>query len=245
MSSNPKKQREHTLLTAKNPYEGFEMPSIEVGTIKAADGKTDLYYRLIKPADFDPAKKYPAIVYVYGGPHAQMITNGWMNDARGWDIYMANKGYIMFSLDNRGSSNRGLEFENATFRQLGIEEGKDQVKGVEFLKSQPYVDGERIGVHGWSFGGHMTTALMLRYPEIFKVGVAGGPVIDWGYYEIMYGERYMDTPQANPEGYKQTNLKNLAGNLKGHLLIIHDDHDDTCVPQHTLSFMTASVDART
>ncbi len=233
------------LLTAKNPYEGFEMPSIEVGTIKAADGKTDLYYRLIKPADFDPAKKYPAIVYVYGGPHAQMITNGWMNDARGWDIYMANKGYIMFSLDNRGSSNRGLEFENATFRQLGIEEGKDQVKGVEFLKSQPYVDGERIGVHGWSFGGHMTTALMLRYPEIFKVGVAGGPVIDWGYYEIMYGERYMDTPQANPEGYKQTNLKNLAGNLKGHLLIIHDDHDDTCVPQHTLSFMKACVDART
>ena len=245
MSTNPKKQREHTLLTAKNPYEGFEMPSIEVGTIKAADGKTDLYYRLIKPTDFDPAKKYPAIVYVYGGPHAQMITNGWMNDARGWDIYMANKGYIMFSLDNRGSSNRGLEFENATFRQLGIEEGKDQVKGVEFLKSQPYVDGERIGVHGWSFGGHMTTALMLRYPEIFKVGVAGGPVIDWGYYEIMYGERYMDTPQANPEGYKQTNLKNLAGNLKGHLLIIHDDHDDTCVPQHTLSFMKACVDART
>ena len=245
MSTNPKKQREHTLLTAKNPYEGFEMPSIEVGTIKAADGKTDLYYRLIKPADFDPAKKYPAIVYVYGGPHAQMITNGWMNDARGWDIYMANKGYILFSLDNRGSSNRGLEFENATFRQLGIEEGKDQVKGVEFLKSQPYVDGERIGVHGWSFGGHMTTALMLRYPEIFKVGVAGGPVIDWAYYEIMYGERYMDTPQTNPEGYKQTNLKNLAGNLKGHLLIIHDDHDDTCVPQHTLSFMKACVDART
>ena len=233
------------LLTATNPYEGFEMPSIEVGTIKAADGKTDLYYRLIKPAGFDPAKKYPAIVYVYGGPHAQMVTNGWMNDARGWDIYMANKGYIMFSLDNRGSSNRGLEFENTTFRQLGIEEGKDQVKGVEFLKSQPYVDGERIGVHGWSFGGHMTTALMLRYPEIFKVGVAGGPVIDWGYYEIMYGERYMDTPQSNPEGYKQTNLRNLAGNLKGHLLIIHDDHDDTCVPQHTLSFMKACVDART
>ena len=217
----------------------------DLHVVKTADGKTDLYYRLIKPADFDPAKKYPAIVYVYGGPHAQMITNGWMNNARGWDIYMANKGYIMFSLDNRGSSNRGLEFENATFRQLGIEEGKDQVKGVEFLKSQPYVDGERIGVHGWSFGGHMTTALMLRYPEIFKVGVAGGPVIDWGYYEVMYGERYMDTPESNPEGYKECNLRNLAGQLKGHLLIIHDDHDDTCVPQHTLSFMKACVDART
>ena len=233
------------LLTARNPYEGFDMPSIETGTIKAADGVTDLYYRLVKPADFDPTKKYPAIVYVYGGPHAQMITNGWMNSTRGWDLYMAGKGYIMFSLDNRGSDNRGLEFENATFRQLGIEEGKDQVKGAEFLKSLPYVDGNRIGVHGWSFGGHMTTALMLRYPEIFKVGVAGGPVIDWSYYEVMYGERYMDTPQSNPEGYKNSNLKNLAGNLKGHLLIIHDDHDDTCVPQHTLSFMKACVDART
>ena len=233
------------LLTAKDPFEGFTMPSIETGTIKAADGVTDLYYRLVKPADFDPAKKYPTIIYVYGGPHAQMVTGGWQNGARGWDIYMANKGYIMFTLDNRGSDNRGLEFENVTFRHLGIEEGKDQVKGVEFLKSLPYVDGNRIGVHGWSFGGHMTTALMLRYPEIFKVGVAGGPVIDWGYYEIMYGERYMDTPQSNPEGYEQCNLKNLAGNLKGHLLLIHDDHDDTCVPQHTLSFIKACVDART
>ena len=233
------------LLTAKDQYEGFTMPSIEVGTIKAADGKTDLYYRMVKPANFDPAKKYPAIIYVYGGPHAQMVTNSWMNNVRGWDIYMANKGYIMLTLDNRGSDNRGLEFENATFRQLGIEEGKDQVKGVEFLKAQPYIDGNRIGVHGWSFGGHMTTALMLRYPEIFKVGVAGGPVIDWGYYEVMYGERYMDTPESNPEGYKQCNLKNLAGNLKGHLLMIHDDHDDTCVPQHTLSFMKACIDART
>ena len=243
--TNTQNKKSVSLLTAKNPYEGFVMPAIETGTIKAADGKTDLYYRLVKPADFDPNKKYPAIVYVYGGPHAQMITNGWMNDARGWDIYMANKGYIMFTLDNRGSSNRGLEFENVTFRHLGIEEGKDQVKGVDYLKSLPYIDSNRIGVHGWSFGGHMTTALMLRYPEIFKVGVAGGPVIDWKYYEIMYGERYMDTPQTNPEGYEQCDLKNLAGQLKGHLLIIHDDHDDTCVPQHTLSFMKACVDART
>ena len=244
-STNPKKTKSLTLLTASDPYEGYEMPTIETGTLKAADGITDLYYRIVKPADFDPAKKYPAIIYVYGGPHAQMVTNGWQNSARGWDIYMANRGYIMFTLDNRGSENRGLEFENVTFRQLGIEEGKDQLKGVDFLKSLPYVDGDRIGVHGWSFGGHMTTALMLRYPEVFKVGVAGGPVIDWSYYEVMYGERYMDTPQSNPEGYEACNLKNLAGNLKGHLLIIHDDHDNTCVPQHTLSFMKACVDART
>lgn len=234
----------HNLLTAENPFADYQIPTIETGTLKAADGVTDLYYRLIKPTDFDPKKKYPAIVYVYGGPHAQMVNNGWMNGARGWDIYMANKGYILFSVDNRGSENRGLEFENVTFRQLGIEEGKDQVKGAEFLQSLPYVDGNRLGVHGWSFGGHMTTALLLRYPELFKVGVAGGPVIDWSYYEVMYGERYMDTPQTNPEGYEQTNLKNLAGNLKGHLLLIHDDHDDTCVPQHTLSFIKACVDAR-
>ena len=218
---------------------------LETGTIKAADGTTDLHFRIMKPTDFDSSKKYPVIVYVYGGPHAQCVTGGWQNGARGWDTYMANKGYIMFTIDNRGSSNRGLAFENATFRRLGVEEGKDQVKGIEYLKSLPYVDSERIGVHGWSFGGHMTTALLLRYPEIFKVGVAGGPVIDWGYYEIMYGERYMDTPETNPEGYKECNLKNLAGQLKGHLLIIHDDHDDTCVPQHTLSFMKACVDART
>ena len=239
------KGKTHRLLTAANPFTGFRMPTIETGTIKAADGVTDLYYRIIKPADFDPAKKYPAIVYVYGGPHAQMVNNGWMNAARGWDLYMANKGYILFSVDNRGSDNRGLDFENATFRRLGIEEGKDQVKGAEFLQSLPYVDANRIGVHGWSFGGHMTTALLLRYPEVFKVGVAGGPVIDWSYYEVMYGERYMDTPQSNPEGYKECDLKNLAGNLKGHLLLIHDDHDDTCVPQHTLSFIKACVDART
>lgn len=233
------------LLSAANPFEGYKMPVIETGTIKAADGVTDLYYRLVKPADLDPNQKYPAIVYVYGGPHAQMITGGWLNGARGWDVYMANKGYVMLTVDNRGSSNRGFEFESAPFRHLGIEEGKDQVKGVELLQSLPYVDANRIGVHGWSYGGHMTTALMLRYPEIFKVGVAGGPVIDWAYYEVMYGERYMDTPQSNPEGYEQCNLKNLAGNLKGHLLLIHDDHDDTCVPQHTLSFLKACVDART
>ncbi len=234
-----------SLLKAKNPYEGLEMPLIETGTIKAADGTTDLHYRLTKPADFDASKKYPVIVYVYGGPHAQCVTGGWLNGLRGWDIYMASKGYIMFTVDGRGSSNRGLTFENVTFRHLGVEECKDQAEGIAFLKTLPYIDTNRIGVHGWSFGGHMTTALMLRYPEIFKVGVAGGPVIDWKYYEVMYGERYMDTPQANPEGYKESNLNNLAGRLKGHLLMIHGDHDGTCVPQHTLSFMKACIDVRT
>ena len=235
----------HTLLVADNPYKEYNMPSVEVGTIKAADGETDLYYRLVKPTNFDPAKKYPVIVYVYGGPHLQLIQNRFNWGARGWDLYMAQQGYVMFSVDNRGSSNRGLEFENAIFRQLGIEEGKDQLQGIHFLKSFPYIDHERIGIHGWSFGGHMTVSMLLRYPGIFKAGVAGGPVIDWKYYEVMYGERYMDTPQTNPEGYEISNLNNLAGNLKDKLLIIHDDMDDTCVMQHTLSFMKACVNAFT
>lgn len=233
------------LLTATNPMEAYNMPEITVGTIKAADGKTDLYYRLIKPVNFDPNKKYPAVIYVYGGPHAQMIHNTRNYDARGWDIYMAQLGYVMLTVDNRGSDNRGLEFENCTFRQLGTEEMKDQVKGVDFLKSLGYVDDNRIGVHGWSFGGFMTTNLMLTYNDIFKVGVAGGPVIDWAYYEIMYGERYMDTPQSNPEGYKKANLKLRAGNLKGRLEIIIGANDPTCVPQHSITFLRACIDAGT
>lgn len=233
------------LLTATNPMDAYRMPEITVGTFKAADGETDLYYRLVKPVDFDPNKKYPAVIYVYGGPHAQMIHNVRNYGAGGWDIYMAQLGYVMLTVDNRGSDNRGLEFENCTFRQLGTEEMKDQVKGVDFLKSLGYVDSNRIGVHGWSFGGFMTTNLMLTYNDIFKVGVAGGPVIDWALYEVMYGERYMDTPQSNPEGYKKANLKLRAGDLKGRLEIITGANDPTCVPQHSISFLRACIDAGT
>lgn len=239
-----KKGKTINLVTAENPYKEYDVPTVESGTIKAADDSTDLYYFMVKPFDFTPSKKYPVVIYVYGGPHAQMVKNVWRYGAGGWDTYMAQNGYIVFTLDNRGSSNRGLEFENCTFRHLGIEECKDQMKGVEFLKSLPYIDTERIGVHGWSFGGHMTTALMLRHNDIFKVGVAGGPVMDWSLYEVMYGERYMDTPQTNPEGYEATNLNNFAENLKGKLLIIHDYNDKTCVPQHTLKFIKTCIDKR-
>ena len=236
----------HNLLTADDPMaERYDLPEITVGTVKAADGVTDLYYRLVKPVDFDPNKKYPAIIYVYGGPHAQMIHDTRFYDARGWDLYMAQKGYVMLTIDNRGSDNRGIRFENVTFRHLGVEEMKDQVKGVELLKSLPYVDANRIGVHGWSFGGFMTTNLMLTYPDLFKAGVAGGPVIDWKYYEVMYGERYMDTPETNPEGYKNSDLKQKAGNLKGRLEIIIGGTDPTCVPQHTYTFLRACIDAGT
>lgn len=235
-----------TLFTATDPLKGnYNLPEITVGTIKAADGETDLYYRLIKPVNFDPNKKYPAIIYVYGGPHAQMIHNTRFYDARGWDLYMAQQGYVMLTVDNRGSDNRGIKFENCTFRHLGTEEMKDQVQGAKFLQSLPYVDADKIGVHGWSFGGFMTTNLMLTYPDIFKVGVAGGPVIDWQFYEVMYGERYMDTPQANPEGYKESNLRLKAGNLKGRLEVIIGGMDPTCVPQHSISFLRACIDAGT
>lgn len=243
--TDTKKKQTKTLLDAANPYEGCIMPSIETGTLTAADGTTPLHYRIIKPAGLDATKKHPAIVYVYGGPHAQLVTGGYQYGARGWELYMANKGYIVFVLDGRGSSNRGLAFENATFRNLGIEEGKDQLCGVDFLKSLPYVDKDRIGVHGWSFGGHMTTALMLRHPEVFKVGVAGGPVISWDYYEVMYGERYMDTPASNPEGYANGDLRRLANRLKGRLMIIHDTLDDTCLPQQTMSFIEECIKQRT
>jgi dipeptidyl-peptidase-4 len=232
------------LLTAEDPLKDFALPQIETGTIKAADGVTDLYYRIIKPVNFDASKKYPAVTYVYGGPHAQNISSTMRYGARAWEVYMASKGYVMFCLDNRGSENRGLVFEQATFRHLGVEETKDQRKGAEFLMSLPYVDKHRMGVHGWSFGGHMTTSMMLRMNDVYQVGVAGGPVIDWQWYEVMYGERYMDTPQTNPEGYAETNLRSLAGNLNGHLLMVHGYQDGTCVPQHTLGFIKACVDAK-
>ncbi|MBE6275014.1 MAG: S9 family peptidase [Bacteroides sp.] len=234
-----------SLLDAEHPMKAYNMPEITLGTIKAADGKTDLYYRLVKPVDFDANKKYPAIIYVYGGPHAQNITDTYNYGVRGWDLYMAQKGYVMLTVDNRGSSNRGLEFENVTHRQLGVEEMKDQMKGVELLKSLNYVDANRIGVHGWSFGGFMTTNLMLTYNDTFKVGVAGGPVIDWKMYEVMYGERYMDTPQDNPEGYKNSDLTQRAGDLKGKLQIIIGANDPVCVPQHSIAFLRACIDAGT
>jgi len=233
------------LLTAKDPWEGYQQPIFESGTIKAADGKTDLFYRMVKPHDFDATKKYPTVVYVYGGPHAHNVEAAWHWYSRTWETYMAQKGYVLFILDNRGSENRGLEFEQATFRQLGQVEMQDQMKGVEYLKSLPYVDADKLGVHGWSFGGFMTISLMLNYPDVFKVAVAGGPVIDWKWYEVMYGERYMDTPQQNPEGYAKASLIDKAKNLKGKLQIITGYNDNTVVPQHCLSFLNACIKAGT
>ncbi|MDD6896154.1 MAG: DPP IV N-terminal domain-containing protein [Prevotellaceae bacterium] len=233
------------LLTADDPWKGYNQPEFSCGTVKAADGTTDLYYRMVKPIGFDPTKKYPTVIYVYGGPHAHNVEASWHFYSRSWETYMAQKGYLLFILDNRGSERRGRDFEQATFRQLGQVEMADQMKGVEYLKSLPYVDQHRMGVHGWSFGGYMTTTLMTNHPEVFKVGVAGGPVIDWKWYEVMYGERYMDSPEANPEGYAKTSLLKQAKNLKGKLQIIIGMNDPTVVPQHALQFLDACIKAGT
>ena len=233
------------LKTYDSPWREYNVPEVKGGTILAADGKTPLYYRLVLPVDFDASKKYPTVVYVYGGPHAHNVENAWNYMARPWEIYMAQRGYVLFVVDNRGSENRGFAFESVTHRHLGDNEMADQMEGVKFLKSLPYVDADRIGVHGWSFGGFMTTNLMCSYPETFKVGVAGGPVIDWKYYEVMYGERYMDSPQENPEGYASSSLLPKAKNLKGRLQIIVGYNDPTCVLQHNLSFLRACEDAGT
>ena len=231
--------------TAPDPWQGYTVPEYRCGSIKADDGVTDLYYRMVMPVDFDPNKKYPTVVYVYGGPHAHNVDARWHYCSRSWETYMAQRGYLLYIMDNRGSENRGRDFEQATFRQLGQVEMRDQMQGVNFLRSLQYVDTARIGVHGWSFGGFMTISLMTNYPDVFKVGVAGGPVIDWKWYEVMYGERYMDTPQTNPDGYKKTSLIDKAANLKGRLQVIIGLNDPTVVPQHAYSFLKACIAAGT
>ena len=230
------------LFVGEDPLNGYASCKVELGTVPSADGQFENYYRLIYPKDFDPAKKYPVILYVYGGPHSQLVQDSWLGNIRMWEMLMAQKGYLVYVQDNRGTQNRGAAFEKAINRRCGQAEMEDQMVGIERLRSLPYVDSSRIGVHGWSYGGFMTIGLMTTYPDVFKVGVAGGPVIDWKWYEIMYGERYMDTPQANPEGFEATSLMGKAGNLKGKLLICQGAMDNTVVWQHSLSFIQRCID---
>jgi len=232
-----------TLLESKNKYDGYQMGTAEIKTIKAADGTTDLYTRLIKPSHFDATKKYPVMIYVYGGPHAQMITNSYLDGANLWMYWMAEQGYLVFTVDNRGSDNRGFAFESVIHGNCGKNEIDDQMKGVEYLKSLPFVDANRLAVHGWSYGGFMTTSLMLRKPDTFKVAVAGGPVTDWKFYEVMYGERYMDTPAENPRGFEEASTLNYVKNLQGKLLLIHGTSDDVVVMQHNFALLKKFIEA--
>lgn len=231
------------LVESANKYKDYILGTSEIKTIKSADGTTDLVTRLIKPSNFDANKKYPVMVYVYGGPHAQLITNSYLDGANLWMYWMAEQGYLVFTVDNRGSENRGFAFESVIHRQLGINEMEDQIKGVEYLKSLPYVDANRLAVHGWSYGGFMTTSLMLRKPGTFTTGVAGGPVTDWKYYEAMYGERYMDTPAENQSGFEQANTLIHVKNLKGKLLLIHGTIDDVVVMQHNYALIKKFIEA--
>lgn len=238
-----KNLKSKTLVESKNKYADYQMGTSEIKTIKAGDGTTDLYTRLIKPSHFDPNKKYPVLVYVYGGPHAQLITNSYLDGANLWMYWLAEQGYLVFTVDNRGSDNRGFAFESAIHGKLGVNEIDDQIKGVDYLKSLPYVDADRLAVHGWSFGGFMTTSLMLRKPDLFKVGVAGGPVTDWKFYEVMYGERYMDTPAENQKGFDEASTLNYVKNLKGKLLLIHGTSDDVVVMQQNFALVKKFIEA--
>lgn len=237
------KLKETVLVESTNKYKDYQMGTSEIKTIKAADGTTDLVTRLIKPSNFDATKKYPVLVYVYGGPHAQLITNSYLDGASLWMYWMAEQGYLIFTVDNRGSENRGFAFESIIHGRLGVHEMDDQMKGVDYLKSLPYVDGNRLAVHGWSFGGFMTTSLMLRKPGTFTTGVAGGPVTDWKYYEVMYGERYMDTPAENQKGFDEASTLNYVKNLEGKLLLIHGTVDDVVVMQQDLMLVKKFVEA--
>jgi dipeptidyl-peptidase-4 len=224
-----------TVFTANYPFEEYNIGKTEIVPLKSKGG-IDLYSRIIYPQDFNETKKYPVLVYVYGGPHSQKVNNTWLGNASLWLNFMAQNGFIIFTIDNRGSAFRGLEFEQKIFRNLGNVEIEDQLTGIDYLKSLPFVDESKIGLFGWSYGGFMVTSLMTRAPEIFKVGVAGGAVIDWRYYEVMYTERYMDTPETNPEGYEESSLLNYIQNLKGKLLLVHGTSDPVVVWQHTLLF---------
>ena len=230
------------ILEAANPLSAYALGEMNIFTIKNNEG-TDLYCRMFKPVNFDSTKKYPVVVYWYGGPHAQMILNGWNGGAGDyWFQYMAERGYIVFTLDTRGSSNRGKAFEQAIFRKAGEKQMEDLMSGVAFLKKLSYVDQANMGLFGWSYGGFMTINFMLNHPSVFKAAVAGGPVTDWKFYEIMYTERYMDRPHENPEGYEQTNLVKQIGNLKGKLLLIHGMQDNVVVMQHSVNLVKAAVD---
>ena len=230
-----------TLFTADDPLKDYATGEVSMGTVRSADGKFENWYRLYLPVNFDPTKKYPVVLYVYGGPHSQMVNDSWLGQIRLWEMYMAQRGYIVYVQDNRGTECHGAEYEKAIHNYAGQCEMADQMAGLSELMTLPYVDKERIGVHGWSYGGFMTISLMTNYPEVFKVGVAGGPVIDWKWYEVMYGERYMGTMDTNPEGFAQTSLINKAKDLKGKLLICQGAIDNTVVWEHSLSFIRECI----
>ena len=235
------KSKSWEILSADNPLSEYTIGTTEIFSKKVSDG-TELWCRMIKPSHFDETKKYPVLFYVYNGPHVQLVKDSWLGGASLWMHSLAEEGYLIFTVDGRGSSRRGIDFEQAVHENMGTIEVQDQAEMAEWLKTLPYTDNDRFAVHGWSYGGFMTTSLMLKNPGLFKVGVAGGPVIDWRLYEIMYTERYMDTPETNPEGYAEADLKTHAANLEGKLMLIHGASDDVVLMQHSMEFLTKCIE---
>ncbi|MBR0304421.1 MAG: S9 family peptidase [Bacteroidales bacterium] len=227
------------LKNCKNPYANCALGTTKIFPILNKEGDS-LWCRLITPPNMDPTKKYPCLIYVYGGPHSQLVTNSFMSGGVFLE-YMAEQGYVVFTLDNRGTQNRGADFEKCIHRNLGVKEVEDQMCGVDYLKTLPYVDANRIGLDGWSYGGFMTLSLITEHPEAFRAASCGGPVVNWAWYEVMYGERYMDTPQENPDGYEHANIIPKIKNVKCPLLVMHGCQDHTVVWQHTLELMRQAV----
>lgn len=228
----------------KDPMEDYVSPQIRIYSLKAADGQTDLYGRMLLPPDFDEHKKYPVVVYVYGGPHMQLINQSYNYSCGMFLRFLAQQGYIVWTVDSRGSSNRGFAFESAIHRHVGDAESEDQMRGVAFLKTLPYVDASRIAVDGWSYGGFLSLTLKTRHPDVFKVAVAGGPVIDWKWYEVMYGERYMEMPQDNPEGYEKANLLNRVDSIRGKVMLIQGGLDPVVLPKNSITFVKKCIEKK-
>ncbi|KRG46114.1 peptidase S9 [Stenotrophomonas panacihumi] len=229
------------LADPQHPYAKYRdaQRPVEFGTLTAADGRTELHYSLIKPEHFDAKKRYPVMVFVYGGPAAQTVTDAWA--AKGdalFNQYLAQQGYVVFSLDNRGTPRRGRDFGGALYGKQGTVEVDDQLRGVAWLKSQPWVDGARIGVQGWSNGGYMTLMLLAKHSEAYACGVAGAPVTDWALYDTHYTERYMNLPDANVAGYQEARIASHLDGLTARLLLIHGMADDNVLFTNSTSLMS-------
>ena len=230
-----------TLDQRENRWKDFAEARAEFHEVTAADG-TNLFARLTKPADFNPARKYPVVVYVYGGPHAQLVHDQW-SPVSGRDQLLAQEGFLVWSLDNRGSWGRGHAWETAIYQNLGARELADQLAGVAYLKLLPFVDTNRFGIWGWSYGGYLTLYALTHSPDTFKAGIAGAPVTDWKFYDTIYTERYMCTPKENPDGYKTSSPLAAADKLKAKLLVIHGTSDDNVHMQNSMNFLDALVKA--
>ena len=232
---------ENDLADPQHPYAKYRAAQrpVEFGTLTAADGHTQLHYSLIKPEGFDPKQRYPVMVYVYGGPASQTVTNAWAGKGDAlFNQYLAQQGFVVFTLDNRGTPRRGRDFGGALYEKQGTVEVDDQLRGVAWLKSQPWVDPARIGVQGWSNGGYMTLMLLSRHSEAYACGVAGAPVTDWALYDTHYTERYMNLPAANVDGYREARVASHLDGLKSKLLLIHGMADDNVLFTNSTSLMS-------